>query len=116
MKNYEKSETIKSGLRKGFQDGSSKMAQRKCYGYDIARVTPPFKNGTKIKADESSVQSTLDPPAFLFLSRSARTPGLQRYLHVQRCSSISFMAFLNWTANKIAVKVTARMSATGSAI
>ena len=30
-----KSEAIKSGLRKGFQDGSSKMAKRKCYGYDI---------------------------------------------------------------------------------
>ena len=30
-----KSEAIKSGLRKGFQDGSSKMAKHKCYGYDI---------------------------------------------------------------------------------
>ena len=30
-----KSEAIKSGLRKDFQDGSSKMAKRKCYGYDI---------------------------------------------------------------------------------
>ena len=30
-----KSETIKNGLRKGFQDGSSNMAKRKCYGYDI---------------------------------------------------------------------------------
>jgi len=29
----EKSEAIKAGLRKGFQDGSSKMAKRKCYGY-----------------------------------------------------------------------------------
>lgn len=29
-----KSKAIKSGLRKGFQDGSSKMAYRKCYGYD----------------------------------------------------------------------------------
>ena len=37
MKNYEKSEAIKAGLRKGFQDGSSKMAKRKCYGYDITR-------------------------------------------------------------------------------
>lgn len=27
---------IKRGLRKGFQDGSSKMARRKCYGYDVA--------------------------------------------------------------------------------
>ena len=30
----EKSESIRAGLRKGFQDGTSKMAQRKCYGYD----------------------------------------------------------------------------------
>jgi len=29
----QKSESIKAGLRKGFQDGSSKMAKRKCYGY-----------------------------------------------------------------------------------
>ena len=35
MKNYEKSEAIKVGLRKGFQDGSSKMVKRKCYGYHL---------------------------------------------------------------------------------
>ena len=35
MNMIQKSEAIKSGLRKGFQDGSSKMAKRKCYGYDI---------------------------------------------------------------------------------
>ena len=35
MNAIQKSETIKNGLRKGFQDGSSKMAKRKCYGYDI---------------------------------------------------------------------------------
>ena len=35
MNAIQKSEAIKSGLRKGFQDGSSKMAKRKCYGYDI---------------------------------------------------------------------------------
>ena len=29
------SEAIKAGLRKGFQDGSSKMVRRKCYGYDV---------------------------------------------------------------------------------
>jgi len=29
-----KSTAIKSGIRKGFQAGSSKMAHRKCYGYD----------------------------------------------------------------------------------
>lgn len=34
MNAIKKSESIKSGLRKGFQDGSSKMVRRKCYGYD----------------------------------------------------------------------------------
>ena len=31
----QKSETIKNSLRKGFQDDSSKMAKRKCYGYEV---------------------------------------------------------------------------------
>lgn len=31
----QKSEAIKAGLRKGFQDGSSKIARRKCYGYEV---------------------------------------------------------------------------------
>ena len=31
----QKGEAIKTGLRKGFQDGSSKMARRKCYGYEV---------------------------------------------------------------------------------
>lgn len=35
MKGYEKSEAIKAGFRTGSQDGSSKMARRKCYGYDV---------------------------------------------------------------------------------
>ena len=35
MNMIQKSEAIKDGLRKGFQDGSSKMAKRKCYGYDV---------------------------------------------------------------------------------
>lgn len=34
MNRYEKSTAIKSGLRKGFREGSSKLAGRKCYGYD----------------------------------------------------------------------------------
>lgn len=34
MNIIEKSESIRAGLRRGFQDGTSKMAQRKCYGYD----------------------------------------------------------------------------------
>ena len=35
MNVIQKSEAIKAGLRKGFQDGSSKMVHRKCYGYDV---------------------------------------------------------------------------------
>ena len=35
MNTIQKSETIKNGLRKGFLDGSSKMAKRKCFGYDV---------------------------------------------------------------------------------
>ncbi len=35
MNIIQKSEVIKAGLRKGFQDGSSKMAHRKCYGYKV---------------------------------------------------------------------------------
>ncbi len=34
MNIIKKSESIRAGLRKGFQDGTSKMAQRRCYGYD----------------------------------------------------------------------------------
>ncbi len=34
MNIIEKSEFIRAGLRKGFQDGTSKMALRRCYGYD----------------------------------------------------------------------------------
>lgn len=35
MNAFEKSKSIKTGLRQGFQDGSSKMARRKCYGYTV---------------------------------------------------------------------------------
>ena len=35
MNVIQKSEAIKNGLRKGFQDGNSKMAKRKCYGYMV---------------------------------------------------------------------------------
>ena len=35
MNIIQKSESIRTGLRKGFQDGTSKLAQRKCYGYDV---------------------------------------------------------------------------------
>ncbi len=50
MNIIEKSESIRAGLRKGFQDGSSKMAQRKCYGYD----TGP-DGGLVINPDEAVV-------------------------------------------------------------
>lgn len=36
MNIIEKSESIRAGLRKGFQDGTSKMTKRMCYGYDIS--------------------------------------------------------------------------------
>ncbi len=35
MNAIQKSQCIKAGLRSGFQDGSSKMAHRKCYGYTV---------------------------------------------------------------------------------
>ncbi len=34
MKDIEKSKSIRTGLQKSFRDGTSKMAQRRCYGYD----------------------------------------------------------------------------------
>lgn len=36
MKDIEKSESIRADLRRGFQDGTSKMVQCSCYGYDTA--------------------------------------------------------------------------------
>lgn len=35
MNVIQKSEAIKNGLRKGFQVGSSKVAKRRCYGYEL---------------------------------------------------------------------------------
>lgn len=35
MNAIKKGEAIRAGLRKGFQNGTSKMAQRRCYGYVI---------------------------------------------------------------------------------
>ena len=49
MNIIEKSESIRAGLRKGFQDGTSKMARRKCYGYDAGA------DGTVINPDEAAV-------------------------------------------------------------
>lgn len=34
MNRFDKVDLIQAGLRKGFQNGTSKMAGRKCYGYD----------------------------------------------------------------------------------
>lgn len=34
MKDIEKSKSIRDGLQKGFREGTSKIAQRRCYGYD----------------------------------------------------------------------------------
>ena len=49
MKTFEKSELIKAGIRKNFQTGNSKLARRKCYGYNIGldgtlRVNPDEAN------------------------------------------------------------------------
>lgn len=50
MNIIEKSESIRAGLRRGFQDGTSKLAQRRSYGYD----TGP--NGELIiNSDETSI-------------------------------------------------------------
>lgn len=35
MNPIQKSESIKASLREGFRTGNSKMAQRRCYGYDV---------------------------------------------------------------------------------
>ena len=52
MNSIQKSEAIKNGLRKGFQDGCSKMAKRKCYGYTINS-----DGELKINPDEAKVVS-----------------------------------------------------------
>lgn len=50
MNMIQKSEAIKAGLRKGFQDGSSKMAHRKCYGYEVGP-----DGGLTVNPDEAQV-------------------------------------------------------------
>lgn len=50
MNVIQKSDAIKAGLRKGFQDGNSKMARRKCYGYTISPA-----GELKINPDEATV-------------------------------------------------------------
>lgn len=49
MNVLQKSKAIKSGLRKGFQDGSSKMAKRKCYGYMVSPDGKLIKNSDEAK-------------------------------------------------------------------
>ncbi len=50
MNVVQKSEAIKAGLRKGFRDGSSKMARRKCYGYIVS-----LDGELEINPDEAKV-------------------------------------------------------------
>ena len=50
MNTFEKSESIKTSLRQGFQDGSSKMARRKCYGYTVSA-----KGQLVINSDEAQI-------------------------------------------------------------
>ena len=50
MNMLEKSEAIKAGLRQGFQEGNSKMAKRKCYGYTVG-----FDGKLVINSDEAQV-------------------------------------------------------------
>ena len=50
MNAIQKSDAIKAGLRKGFQDGSSKMSMRKCYRYTVSQ-----DGELKINPDESKV-------------------------------------------------------------
>ena len=50
MNIFEKSESIKAGLRQGFQEGNSKMAKRKCYGYTVG-----FDGKLVINSDEAQV-------------------------------------------------------------
>ena len=50
MDSLRKSQVIKDGLRKDFQGGTSKMAQRRCYGYDIG-----LNGQVTINLDEATV-------------------------------------------------------------
>ncbi len=48
MNVIQKSEAIKNGLRKGFQDGSSKMAKRKCYGKVVCWIFEQYLAGNSL--------------------------------------------------------------------
>ncbi|WP_297301471.1 hypothetical protein [uncultured Oscillibacter sp.] len=64
MNVIQKSEAIKTGLRKGFQGGSSKMAKRKCYGYEVSSDGEP-----EINPDEAKVRVSRRPASKNFCSR-----------------------------------------------
>lgn len=49
MNPVEKSDHIKAGIQKGFRDGTSKMAERRCYGYDTASDGTLTINPTEAK-------------------------------------------------------------------
>ena len=49
MNQVEKSDHIKAEIRKGFQDGTSKMAKRRCYGYDTTPNGPLTINPNEAK-------------------------------------------------------------------
>ena len=50
MNIMQRSEAIKAGMRKGFQDSSSKLARRKCYGYTLS-----FNGTLEINPDEVKI-------------------------------------------------------------
>ena len=50
MNPFEKNESIKVGLQRGFRDGSSKMAKRRCYGYTVGT-----DGELKVSPDEAQV-------------------------------------------------------------
>ena len=80
----QKSEAIKNGLRKGFQDGSSKMAKRKCYGYTINS-----DGELEINPDEAKVVSWI----------------FERYLAGDSLGKIFCFSF--WTALNISSEIMA---------
>ena len=69
----QKSKAIKSGLRKGFQDGSSKMVKRRCYGYTINS-----DGELEINPDEARVVSWIFEQYFAGDSLGKIAAGLER--------------------------------------
>ena len=73
MNMIQKSKTIKNGLRKGFQDGSSKMARRRCYGY---MINPDGE--LEINPDEAKVVSWIFEQYLAGNSLGKIAAGLER--------------------------------------